>query len=102
MAENKTGLGLREDRITNSLRSEEDGEVESQGEARSEEGRSISQKGGARITRVIGEANLPSSKPTAGPPVDEAGLSGFARIGVGQPNHPYPGARAGKPTLPLP
>ena len=40
-------------------------------------------------------------QPTASAPVDAAGLSGSARIGVGQPNHPYPGARAGKPTLPL-
>src|SRR3954453_21217713 len=36
------------------LRSEEDGEVESQGEARSEEGRSVSQTGGTRIARLIG------------------------------------------------
>ena len=34
-------------------------------------------------------------------PLMQLGLSGSARIGVGQPNHPYPGARAGKPTLPL-
>ena len=32
-------------------------------------------------------------QPTASAPVDAAGLSGSARIGVGQPNHPYPGAR---------
>ena len=67
-----------------------------QGEERGEEGRSVPQKGGTRITRVTAK-RIPSSKPTAGPPVDAAGLSGSLGSGWSA-DDPDPGARAGKPT----